>query len=335
MKILKANLQKALEIVKPGLAAKEIIEQSTSFAFADNLVVTYNDHVCISHPIEGVSGLNGAIKADSLYSFLSKIKKDEIDLEVTENEMILKSGKAKAGMTFQSEVKLPIDSIGEHGKWAVLPEDFWKYMKFAMGSCSRDMSQPKLTCVHVNKAGIIESSDNFRMTRCQLQPFKFNTFLIPANSVEILVKLTPVKIAEGKGWIHFMNEERTMISCRIYENDTFPDSSKYLNIKGQSLTFPNTIIAALDRASVFCKRDHLLDEQVFIKIENKKFTLRAESESGWFEETLNINYDKTPINFVIIPYLLKDILSETLTCTIGENQLKFAKDNWIYITARS
>jgi hypothetical protein len=69
----KTDLIKALEAVKPGLANKEMIEQSTSFAFMEDRVVTYNDEISISHPLKGIP-IVGAIKADELYAFLSKVK---------------------------------------------------------------------------------------------------------------------------------------------------------------------------------------------------------------------------------------------------------------------
>ena len=86
MKINKTELQLALEKVKPGLASKEVIEQSTSFAFMGNRVVTYNDEISISHPVKGLEVM-GAVKAQALYSFLSKVKRDEIDVEWEENQL--------------------------------------------------------------------------------------------------------------------------------------------------------------------------------------------------------------------------------------------------------
>jgi len=77
MNIQKEQLKKALETVKPGLAGKEIIEQSTSFAFMGDRVVTYNDEISISHPVEGLN-LTGAIRAEELYQLLSKLKREEI-----------------------------------------------------------------------------------------------------------------------------------------------------------------------------------------------------------------------------------------------------------------
>ena len=48
----KNDLVEALEVVKPGLANKDLIEQTTSFAFINGNVVTYNDEISISSPIE-------------------------------------------------------------------------------------------------------------------------------------------------------------------------------------------------------------------------------------------------------------------------------------------
>jgi len=108
LKINKSNLQKALEIVKPGLASKELIEQATSFAFINGCVITYNDEISISHPVDGLE-LEGAIQAEKLYSILTKLKTDEIEVTINDKEIILQSGKSKIGLTLQSEIKLPLD----------------------------------------------------------------------------------------------------------------------------------------------------------------------------------------------------------------------------------
>ena len=82
MKIKKEELLKALAAVKPGLSSKDVIEQSTSFAFMGGHVVTYNDEIAVRYPVD--LEIEGAIRANELYSFLSKIKDKEIDLEVSE-----------------------------------------------------------------------------------------------------------------------------------------------------------------------------------------------------------------------------------------------------------
>lgn len=334
MQINKNELVQALEIVKPGLASKEIIEQATSFAFIDDRVVTYNDEISISHPIEGLN-LTGAIESDQLYKFLNKIKKDEIEFTIENNQIILTTGRAKAGLTLHAEVTLPLDKeLSDKGKWKSLPTDFSKFLAFAMTSCSRDMSKPILTCVHVSKHGIIESSDNYRITQCHLESeMPLDDFLIPATSAAEVVKINPVKIAEGTGWMHFQNEIGTVLSCRVI-NEAFPNITPHLKVDGIRLILPNSTSEVLDRAMVFSKRDHSLDETVFVSIQDRRLQIRSESSCGWFEEDINMKYSGDPVLFAITPSLLKGILSETSECEINADthKLKFAGERWIHLT---
>jgi hypothetical protein len=333
MNVNKKNLQDALEIVKPGLASKELIEQSTSFAFIKGRVVTYNDEISVSHPVKGLE-LEGAIKAAELYSLLSKIKKEEIEFSIDGNEIKIVAGRSKAGFTLQSEIKLPLDEdVAEKGKWKDLPENFIKFLGFAMSSCAKGMSKPVLTCVHVSKDGFIESSDDYRITQCNLgEELPFEDFLIPATSAVEVVKLQPTKIAEGKGWIHFQTEEETIISCRIFE-DPYPNISPLLQMDGIEIILPKTIEEALDKAMVFAKRDHLLEERVDLILENNRLKISSSSDSAWFEEEINFSYKGEAVQIGITPYLLKGILSETQACEVSEEKLKFQGEGWIYVTA--
>jgi DNA polymerase III sliding clamp (beta) subunit (PCNA family) len=333
MKINKTDLLAALETVKPGLASKETtIEQSTSFAFMNDRIVTYNDEISISHPVEGLE-ITGAVNANELYNLLAKLKKEEIEIDVENSELHLKCGKAKAGLTLQEEIKLPIDEMGSVGKWKTIPEGLLKAMKFAMGSTVNDNTQPILKCVHVNQTGFVEASDSFRISRVTLQEkLPVNTFLIPAPSVAKVVRMAPIKMAEGEGWIHFKTEVGTIISCRVYADDSFPDTTPFLKVKGEQVTLPETTKEVLEKAMVFCKGNGIGDETVEISLENGKLKIKSQSESGWFEEEIRIKYAGESIVFSITPYMLKDILLETLDCTISKDRLMFTGDNWVYVT---
>ena len=113
MKINKAELQRALEKVKPGLANRELVEQSTSFAFVRDRVITYNDEISISHPVTGLE-VCGAVKAQALYEFLNKIRREEIDVEWEENQVVIRAGRAKARLVRQ-EVSYPWKKWGKSG----------------------------------------------------------------------------------------------------------------------------------------------------------------------------------------------------------------------------
>lgn len=330
MKINKKTILKALEIVKPGLANKEMIEQTTSFCFIKGSVVTYNDEVSVSCPVKGID-LEGAVNAIELHSFISKVRTEEFDLEVKENEILLKAGRSKAGLTLQSEVLLPIEEIGKIKKWKPIPEDFLEALKFTMGSCSNNMSDPKLTCVHVNKT-ILEAADNFRLAYYELKDkLTIKPFLLPASSCSKVIKMNPLEIAEGEGWIHFKTKEKAILSCRLFE-ENYVNTSPLLNVEGKAILFPKTIIDILERAEIFSKRDFILEEQVNIRLENKKLLIKSQSDSGWFEEKAKVNYSGDAVEFIISPYLLKAILNKTTKAILGSGRLMFEEKNWKYIT---
>lgn len=332
MQISKASLEKALAMVKPGLSSKELVEQSTSFAFVGGVVITYNDEISLASPIEGLD-IEGAIKADELFAFMKKVKKDEIDVSLEGSEIHFKAGRIKAGFTLQEEIKIPMVAVDDSLKWKKLPDDFCHYLNLAMGAAGSDMSEPLLTGVNIEKDGGITASDNYKVMMCDTgQELPVKTFLIPAKNASEVVRLDPHRIASGKGWIHFEDKEGTVLSCRIFE-EAYPKSKKKIEVIGVELSFPPTIIEIMERAGIFSKREHILDEAVQIFIANNRMKIRAESPTGWMEETVNLRYDEEEIHFTITPYLLRDILKETTAFTLGEKALKFEGAGWVYVSA--
>jgi len=332
MLINKKQLQDALEIVKPGLASKELIEQSTSFAFIKGRVVTYNDEISVSHPVPGLE-IEGAIEAENLYKFIKKIKKDEFDLTITGNEVLLTSGRSKAGLILQSEIKLPLQSdLSQKGKWKSLPAKFVDSLNFSMIAFTRGISRGVLICAHVNKEGFVESSDGYRLIHCELgEPMPTETFLIPVSSATEMIRLHPTQIAEGKGWMHFKNEEDTIISCRLFSEDDFPNSKALIAIKGTRLVLPEITSEVLERAMVFSKRDHLLEESVDLTIKDNRLKVESKSDTGWFVEEINFKCQHT-LAFSITPYLLANILQQTKECELTEDKIKFQGEDWIYVS---
>lgn len=328
MKLNKDELKSALEVVKPGLASKEIIEQSTSFAFMDGRVVTYNDEISISHPVEGLS-IEGAVKAEELYKLLSKLKKDEIEMELTESEVILSSGRMRAGLVLMKEIKLPLEELGDmDGKWKKLPENFVEGLKFAIGSCSSDMSQAILTCVHITN-DFMEASDSFRIS-IYFVKLPVKDVLLPAPSAKHLLGFTPTHILEGTSWVHFKNAAGTILSCRIFE-DKFPNTAHIVNVEGESIQFPRTLTEILDRAVVFSKRDHFTDETITVVLGEKRIVISGSSDYGWFEESANIKYTGRAIEFKITPDLLSGILNQSSDCVLSKDRIMFTGENWKYV----
>ena len=228
MKINKADLLKALEAVKPGLSNKDFIEQSTSFIFHNEYIVSYNDMISVRCPF--LTGIEGAVKANELYLLLSRCKKEEIDINYSDNELLIITGKMKAGITLEKEIKLPFEEIGKISKFKLLPNNFVTAINFVIMTCSNNQNTPVLSCVHVQQNGKIESSDNYRISRYQIDLMPLNTFLLPAQSAKEIIKYNIVKAAESNGWVHFLTDNNIQISCRTFIQDKFPIKLNVQNI---------------------------------------------------------------------------------------------------------
>jgi DNA polymerase III sliding clamp (beta) subunit (PCNA family) len=325
------DLLHALEIVRPGLASKEMIAQSTSFAFIDDRVVTYNDEISISHPVAGLgTKMRGAVRAEELYQLLSRIKKDDIVLEQGDKEVTLKAGKAKAGIVMEARIKLPLDDISKPDKWKPLPADFVTGVEFAVPSCAKDTSRPVLMCVNVRKDGFVEATDNFRITRHKIGEMPV-TFLLPAGTARELVRYPITKVASGKGWVHFKTDTDTIFSCRIYQGE-FPDISSILKVVGTEVELPVTMTDVLDRAAVFAQQE-TKDENVTIVLDEGKMTIKGKNPFGWFEEAINMPYEGDGFEFAINPAFLKTIAGQIRKCVVGKRCLKFTGPTWEHVVA--
>lgn len=327
MKIKIADLKRALNAVKPGLAAKDLIEQTTSFAFIDGYIVTYNNELSVRYPIN--LDIEGAVRSDEFYSLISKVKDDEIDIETTETELIVKGKRNSAGINLDQEIKLPLEELGELDSWTRLPSDFITAVKLAYPCVSDDTSKPALTCIHVNGKHI-EASDDYRIIRIVLsKPIKAD-FAISGMAAKFLEKYDVVQCCQTAGWIHFKTANEAIFSCRIYIFD-FPDVSWFLEVKGEELKLPKNMKEILDRAGIFAKAETVLDEEVKIKVDGKKMTIRGEGEYGWFEEVAPCGYGGDPVEFIVGPKFLYDVLDHLQHCIVGENSLKFQGDNFEHV----
>lgn len=335
MKISKSNLLKALTIVKPGLASKELLEQTTSFAFAEGRVVTYNDEISISHPLSEVD-FEGAVNAKELYGLLSKIEKDEIEIEVDGEQLLIQAGRVKAGLTLEEEVKLPLKTLPEKMGKISNPTRFKALLSFAMQTCSKDPAAPKLSCVSLQENGVIVGGDNYRLIYCQGDPLPVKDFLLPATSAVEIVKTDPLFVQLEKGWVHFKNEEGTVVSSRRIEDDYISqdqlDGVLKFDKKGE-IEFPTRITTILERVSLFAKGD-ALDELVEVVIDNGKMMLRAEAQEtgSWVEEKASISFDGK-LSFLITPSLFTDILQVTRTSIVDKSlqKIKFSASDWEYV----
>lgn len=329
MKIDRHNLQSALEIVKPGLANREMIEQTTSFAFLGDRVVTYNDHISISHPIENLD-IKGAVRSNELYEFLKRSTNKDLHVKLSDKELLLKSGRSKAGLTLMKEIVLPLDEVNAEKEWHDLPEEFTHNLMFVKDNASTDRSQMILNCVHVTPR-TLETSNGLQIMKLYLDDaWPLDNYLIPAETVPEIHKIEPTQVAESHGWLHFRNMNLTEISVRIFD-DEYPEVDAHFEVKGEELVFPDKMDDILSRARVFTEQDHNLDEQMEIRVKDGALLVHGKNQYAWFKEQAKVKYNGEPTSFWITPSLLANILDKSSTCILGTEKLRFEGEGWEYV----
>lgn len=329
------ELKAILEKVKPGLANKEIIEQATCFAFLGDQVATFNDKISISCPLE--TKFQGAVDASALYALVTKLPgKKRVHLEEENDQLILKAGKAKAGLPLQ-EITLPLEEVEEIKTWEAVPCDFTYGIDFVLSSCSRDMSREVLTCVYI-EPGKFTGADGYRITEyvCDDQ-WGLPAFLLPAEVAKELAKYTLIGMApstEGN-WTHFKTKDGVVISCRTYQRKDYPSTETWLDMgDGTEIELPLELIEIVERAEVVAKSDFYLDERLNVAKKGKKIIVKAQNNTGrgWFKEWIKTKVDVEDFSFNIHPAMFKQLLRLSLNCIVMEDRIGFNGDNWNHVT---
>lgn len=329
---------KILDRMKHGLANKEIVEQSTSFIFSDGRVFAFNDTVLVSSDthIEGTF----SVSASELMAVFNKLKEKEVSLTVGENELLLKSGKFKAGVRLDKEIKLSVEEVKMPKRWRSLPEGFIDGLKTCEFSASRDMSRPTFCTIHITE-NKMDSFDNYRFTRYTMKGRFVKRALLPIGSASVLSGLEGLKeYGVAKGWLHFKMEDGVEISCRTYDGD-YPDIDGLIEGmgEGQSVIFPDKLKEALERVSVLSE-DDLADGKTVTVLwaSDGELILRGEGSAGWAEEKFDApTKGKDDIKFKINPKFLLDILSHNSKIQITDDGSKmvFEGDNFIHVLCLS
>ncbi len=341
MKTSKDECLKALTNVKPGIAGKEIIEQSTSFVFKDSRAIAYNDRIMVSHPFP--VDLNGAISAEELFSLLSKVTDEEISMTQKDDLLHIKGWRFKAEIAFQVEVNLPIGEIPMPKKWLSLPKGFSEAIGHCHKIASTDMSKMGLTNISIRQS-YVEACDGYRAMKHEYESdgkaLPKKPLQIPAMSAKELARHEITKYGLTDGWAHFKAKDKTIFSCRLGMGE-YPETSKIFegSEKGALVKFPDELDKIINRAVVLADKDDVTNDcSVKISVEKDKLTISSESAQGKFQETCKVDSHRKDFEFSIDPetlvYVLKHISKAKLSSWAnGGKRLGFRAEKFSYVVA--
>jgi len=327
MKISREKLLDQLISVRPGLSQQEVIEQSSCIVFQDGKIITFNDEVACSR--KSCLKIEGAVVATPFIDVLSKLKEDNIEVEVKGEGIVIKSGKKMAGIRMEVEILLPTDSLEKPKKWQKLPDDFGDAVHLVSRCTGDDASEFVMTCVHLHPKWM-EGSDNYQAGRYKIAIGIEKSFLIRAKSISMVESLNMTKFSQTKNWVHFKNPDGLTLSFRKYL-DKYPKMSRVVKITGESLTLPKGIRDSVELGQIF-SADNTESKKIHLQLKGKILRLKAEGASGWYEEPLPISYKGNKMSCWIDPELLVSLAERSSKCIVDNHRMMAQTGKFKYIT---
>ena len=326
MKIKKAELADILQKIKPGLSKRDIIEQFTHFIFTGEAAITYNDEICISHPLE--TDFICSAKSEEFYKAINSIDTEDLEIFLKEGKLNILSEKAKGHLLTTPDEDdadmlieaLDIKSIGD--QWRALPTDFIRGMSLCMFSSSKDLTKGIYTCVSIN-GHILSSSDGIRISIYEMEDEIVTPVLIPAVNIVELVKFDIKEYFISESWAHFRTEDNVIFSSRIMEGN-YPALEEYFDISGDEIELPPKLRPLIESITFMVEGKVELDRFIDVYISPKKILCRAEKKGiGEFEKEMDFESPIEDLHLVVNPNFLTQILEKATTMVISENSVLF------------
>jgi len=335
MKVNRKVFLDALTKVKPGIASKEIVEQSDHLIFDDDKIWTYNDEVYIAHKFE--TGIEGAIKANEFYAMISKLDQEELEIEQDDSDVLITTKNFEANIK-SADIVLKVDSIEipatNSKKWNKLPGNFVEAMTFCIFSASKNMVKPELTCIFVTD-DLAVSCDGYRGTKFELDKSVTKDFLIPATIAKHVQLYNPTKYLVDDNWVHFINKENTTFSFRALAAEYPENIWDFFDIEGTKIKMPEELSDIIERVETIVVEEFEQDRFLKLTITKGNIECKGEGSLGWVKESAKIDYKKKErIEIQVHPKLLIDILNHSSTTEVGE-RLKFKTDNFEHVICLS
>lgn len=318
-----------LESVSPGLAKREIIEQSKCFVFSEGRVITFNDEIACQHKCD--LELTGAVQAEPLLQILRKMPEEEVKLSIDDGHMVVTGKKRKAGIRMEHEVLLNLDGLETPKTWRPIPAELMEAIDLVQQTASKDMAKFAQTCVHITPE-FVESTDNDQLTRYVLSTGFESSILTRRDSIKDMTSLGMGKVSETKNWIHFKNRTGLIYSTRRHTDEEFPNLTPLLKFKGNPIVLPKGLTEAAEKAAIFSAESSTTSD-VMIQLTAGKLRITGQGVSGWYKEMKSIDYEGPDFAFMITPKLLGDLAAKHTNCLINEHLLLVDGGNWKYVTS--
>ena len=340
--VSRQGLLNVLNTVKPALNKSE---KESVFIFGNGYIEAFNGEIAIRGAIS-LKGfdLEGMVLSEGLFSSISKMNSEKVDVKKSGGEVVITAGRIKAGIPLIEDVTYRSILDGEDSEWSELPEGFLNALEMCQFAVGPETAPPTESCVFVDlKAGKAVACDGFRASRHVFKKSNSGTkFLLPGKVISSVLGFEPTQISvpSKEGFVRFRNEKST-IAVTIFPNGD--REAEHQNMVEQlfklpeigELTFPETLPDIVQRTSIFAKEEMSDDDHVDILVNDGVMAFSSSGIRGWIEEEVDSDYKGEEISFSVSAPFLDDVVKlGHRNAKIAEDRMMFYGDGWEHIVSR-
>lgn len=328
---------RSLESVKPGLAQREIVEQSTCFVFKDGEVVTYNDEASCRGPSMLPKSFSGAVQAANLLEVLRRIEADEIRVAADGDVFAISVKGTMVECALEADIRLPLNAVDKPGDFIPLHQDFAEALNLVQQCAGKDETRFLLTLVHIAPKWI-EACDDYQAARWRIKTGVKTPTLVKRTAVASAGALGVCELSEGENWVHFRNARGFVLSCRRFADEYPSDSiTPALEEEGHPITLPKALKDAADLANIFSQESADVN---LVRVDVKpgspgRVTVTGQGITGKVRRSLAANWGGEPIAFMIPPALLGELTSRHNEVLLSNEILKVEGSSYVYVSMLS
>ena len=318
MEVNREDLLDVLNLVRPGLSQKEVIEQSNHFIFNKDEVLAYNDELLISYPFD--IEIQCTVDASLFLKLISKMKHEHVSIELKEEKLEVWDEKTSAHIPIvkDSEIYEYIRNVTKElpkADWHRLSQDFIEGLKLCAFSADTDRTNGTLTCVRVEGEDIMSGSRN-RCSWYKMDKKVEENFYVEAALIEELSKYKDISsYTLSKAWAHFKSESGVTFSARrVIPLDLLPFREPFEEFpNGVRIRIPADLKSSIETVNIVNEGEQGADKWVTLIINSEMITCKAETTKGAiFEEVpfdKPIGIDKK-VQLVMNPIFLVEVLGK-------------------------
>jgi hypothetical protein len=343
MKISKEEITNILKQVMPAVEKKGLVEELSHLVFDGAYVLTYNDKIAVSYPVYSEQfDLNCGVVANDFEEAVKSVKTKEVELEVTNNGLIIQGGKTTTTLPFFDQKKIvelhaSLNIAEVEKKLLPTPQGLIEGLRVCKFSASDNVDSIKgMYAVRISD-GVVFSTNGYQATRYITTESGFPVVYVAKTFIDAIVNFEPVSMLATKTWLFFGNKDQGILACRTSNvGHVFPQNVDHVFPEfDEGFTFEENLSDELSTLEFFSSGESKTDKTIIVAIEdNGKCSLMSSSEKGNVVISTTVkDFKGERVEFHINPGALKEAISLGGIMRVDENSLAIKTEVFDHISA--